>query len=404
MKHLEIPEEIIKDLKSQSDVEDLVGGIYKQLVERMLQAEMSEHLGYEKNDRPHKKPGNSRNGSSKKTVKTSSGPIQLEVPRDRQASFEPIVVAKHERMSSKIEQVVISLYAKGLSVRDIEQQIREIYGVQLSASAISNITDSVVEHLREWQSRPLEEVYFVLWIDGIVFKVRQNGKVINKTVYVVIGLSNSGKKEILGLWINETESATFWMNVFADMQARGVQDVLLVCSDNLSGISKAIASVFPQSQNQLCIVHPGGEPQIRNATKYVSWKDRKAFIADMKHIYQAPNMEGAQLGLKKLKEKWGEKYPHSIRSWETNWEELTVYFDYPAAIRKLIYTTNVIESFNSQLRRNTSKKSIFTNDDAVLKSLYLTVESVSKKWQKLIPNWGIIANQFLILFEDRCRI
>lgn len=399
MKNLEIPDELVGQLKSQSDIENLVGGIYKQLVEKMLESEMTEHLGYGLNDRDKKQTANSRNGKSKKTIKTSSGEVQIEVPRDRQASFSPIVVPKHGRMSQKIEEVVISLYAKGMTVKDIEGQIREIYGVQLSASSISNITEQVLDHLREWQSRPLDQVYFVLWIDGIVFKVRQNGKVINKTVYVVIGLSNQGYKEVLGLWINETESATFWMHVFGDLQARGVEDVLLVCSDNLTGITKAISSVFPLSQNQLCIVH-----QIRNAAKYVSWKDRKVFMADMKGIYQSPNLEGAVLALERLREKWGEKYPHSIKSWETNWEHLTVFFDYPIGIRKMIYTTNTIESFNSQLRRNTSKKTVFTTDQAVLKCLYLTVDRVSKKWEKAIWNWGVIANQFLIMFEDRCRI
>jgi transposase-like protein len=399
MKKLQIPDEVIKQLKTQSDVEDLVSGVYKQLVETMLDSEMNEHLGYEKNDRVAKHTVNNRNGTSKKTIKTSSGQVQIEIPRDREANFDPVIIPKHERMSQKVEDSVISLYAKGLTVTDIEEQVKEIYGIKLSTSSVSNITNKVIEHLREWQSRPLDSVYFVLWVDGIVFKVRQNGKIINKTVYVVIGLSNTGYKEVLGLWINETESASFWMKVFAGLQVRGVEDVLLVCSDNLKGLSEGIAAVFPKSQNQICVVH-----QIRNATKYVSWKDRKAFSQDMKSIYQAPNIEQAAHALDELESKWKDKYPHSIQSWRNNWEHLTVFLDYPPAIRKIIYTTNVIESFNSMVRRQTAKKTIFPTDDAVFKSIFLTLRKVNKKWEKTIWNWGLIANQFLIIFGQRCKL
>ena len=302
-------------------------------------------------------------------------------------------------MSQKIEDAVISFYAKGMSVSDIEEQVREIYGIKLSAGSISNITNSVLEHLREWQSRPLDPAYFVVWVDGIVFKVRHNGKVINKTIYVVIGLSNTGHKEVLGLWIHETESAAFWMNVFGDLQARGVEDILIVCSDNLTGLTEGIRSIFPHSQNQVCIVH-----QIRNASRYVVHKDKKEFTHDMKPIYQAVTLQEAEHALDQLELKWGNKYPHSIQSWRRNWQELTVFFDYPPAIRKIIYTTNVIESFNSMVRRQTAKRTIFPSDDAVFKSIYLSLIKINKKWENTIWNWGIIVNQFLIKFEDRCRI
>jgi len=398
-KHIEIPDELISKLKTQSDVEDLVGGIYKELVERMLESEMDEHLGYSKGDRSSKSTSNHRNGKSSKRLKTDSGEVTINIPRDRSSEFEPVVVPKHERMSQKVEDAIISFYAKGMTVSDIEEQVEEIYGLKLSQASISNITNKVLEYLREWQTRNLDPVYFVTWIDGIIFKVRHKGKVINKTVYVVIGLSNTGHKEVLGLWIHETESAAFWMSVFGDLQARGVEDILIVCSDNLTGLSEGIKAIFPDSDNQICIVH-----QIRNASRYVVHKDKKEFSKDMKPIYQAASIMEAEHALEDLERKWGEKYPHSIQSWKRNWQNLTVFFDYPVAIRKIIYTTNTIESFNSMLRRQTAKKTIFPTDDAVFKSIYLALIKINKKWEKTIWNWGIILNQFLIKFENRCRI
>lgn len=398
-RHIEIPEELVGKLKTQSDVEDLVGNIYKQLVEKMLECEMEEHLGYSKGARKSKSTSNQRNGTSTKRLKTDSGEVTINIPRDRSGEFNPIAVPKHERMSQKIEDAIISFYAKGMTVSDIEEQVEEIYGLQLSQASISNITNKVLEYLREWQSRPLDPVYFVAWIDGIVFKVRHKGKVINKTVYVVIGLSNTGHKEVLGLWIHETESAAFWMSVFGDLQARGMEDILLVCSDNLTGLSEGIRAIFPDSDNQICVVH-----QIRNASRYVVYKDKKEFSRDMKPIYQAATISEAEQALEALENKWGEKYPHSIQSWKRNWQNLTVFFDYPMAIRKIIYITNTIESFNSMVRRQTAKKTIFPTDDAVFKSIYLALRKVNKKWENPIWNWGIILNQFLIKFENRCKI
>lgn len=399
MKKLDIPKELISQLKTQSDVEHLVGGIYKQLVEQMLQAEMDEHLGYSKNDRKQKSVSNHRNGKSSKRLKTDAGEVIIDIPRDREGMFEPIVVPKHERMSQKIEDAIISFYAKGMTVSDIEEQVEEIYGLKMSQSSISNITDKVITYLRQWQSRPLDPVYFVTWIDGIIFKVRHQGRVINKTVYVVIGLSNTGHKEVLGFWIHESESAAFWMGVFGDLQARGVKDILVLCSDNLTGLTEGVKSIFPHTANQVCVVH-----QIRNASRYVVHKDKKAFSADMKPIYQAANIEEAELALETLETKWAHKYPHAIQSWKRNWAELTVFFDYPLAIRKIIYTTNVIESFNSMLRRQTAKRTIFPTDDAIFKSIYLSLIKINRKWENTIWNWGIIANQFLVKFGNRCGI
>lgn len=298
MKKLDIPKELISQLKTQSDVEDLVGGIYKQLVEQMLQGEMDEHLGYSKNDRKNKESSNHRNGKSSKRLKTDAGEVMIDIPRDRDSSFDPIVVPKHERMSQKIEDAIISFYAKGMTVSDIEEQVEEIYGLKMSQSSISNITDKVVSYLRQWQSRPLDPVYFVTWIDGIVFKVRHQGRVINKTVYVVIGLSNTDHKEVLGFWIHESESAAFWMGVFGDLQARGVKDILVLCIDNLTGLTEGVKSIFPQTANQVCVVH-----QIRNASRYVVHKDKKAFAADMKPVHQAATIQQAEQALDELEAK-----------------------------------------------------------------------------------------------------
>jgi transposase-like protein len=399
MEKVNIPNELFKQLKTQSDVEHLVGDIYKQLIEKMLDAEMDNHLGYQKNDRQKKKTTNSRNGHNSKQLNTAQGKIEIAVPRDRAGEFEPVIVAKHERTSAKIEQVVISLYAKGLSVKDIEEQIRDIYGVELSPAKISHITSQVLEHLHEWKNRPLDSTYLICWIDGIVFKVRHEGKIINKTVYVVIGLSNTGQKEILGLWIHPTESASFWMSVFSDLQQRGVEDILIMCSDNLKGLTEGIAAIYPNTVSQICIVH-----QIRNSMKFVAWKERKKFAADLKLVYKAINREQAELALQQFSEKWQEKYPYAVKSWQDNWTNLSAFFEFPEAIRKLIYTTNVIESFNSMVRRDTSKKTIFTNDDAALKAIFLAVQRIEKKWTLTVRNWGPILNQFLIIFEDRCKI
>jgi len=394
-----IPDEALKKIKSQSELDDFFSDLYKQAVEGMLKAEMDEHLGYEKHQVQDKPGDNSRNGFSKKTLKTNIGDIPLDVPRDRESSFDPVVVPKHQRMSARIEQAIIALYSRGMSTRDIEATVKEIYGVELSEGSVSNITNTIVENIKEWQQRPLEEVYFVVWMDGIVIKVRHNGKVQGKTIYLIIGLRKDGLKEVLGMWISETESASFWMNVLTDLKARGVEDILIACTDNLAGIRQAINAVFPEAVTQLCVVH-----QIRNSSRYVVWKERKQFIADLKLVYGAINKESAYDALQEFDKKWGSKYGYAIKSWKDNWEELTAYFDYPMEIRKIIYTTNAIESLNSSIRKYTKTKTVFPDDQSAIKAVYLAINNIQQKWTMPIRSWGIIINQFIIKFGDRCQI
>ena len=397
--NFEIPQEALKKIKSQAELDDFFHGLYKQAVEGMLKAEMDEHLGYQKHQSKDKTGDNSRNGFSNKVLKTNIGYIPLDVPRDRESSFDPVIVPKHQRMSARIEQAIITLYSRGMSTRDIEATVKDIYGVELSEGTVSNITNTILENIKQWQQRPLEGVYFVVWMDGIVIKVRNNGKVQGKTIYLIIGLKKDGLKEVLGMWISETESASFWMNVLTDLKARGVEDILIACTDNLAGIRQAINAVFPQTVTQLCVVH-----QIRNSTKYVTWKERKQFIADLRLVYGAINKVTASDALDDFAAKWGSKYGYAIKSWKDNWEELTSYFEYPIEIRKIIYTTNAIESLNSSIRKYTKTKTVFPDDQAALKAVYLAIGNIQLKWTMTIRDWGMIVNQFIIKFGDRCRI
>ena len=393
----QIPEEALRKIKSQSELDDFFHGLYKQAIEGMLKAEMDEHLGYEKHQ---SKPGdNSRNGFSNKVLKTNIGDIPLDVPRDRESSFDPVIVPKHQRMSARIEQAIITLYSRGMSTRDIEATIKEMYGIELSEGTVSNITNTIIENIKQWQQRPLESVYFVVWMDGIVIKIRNNGKVQGRTIYLVIGLRQDGLKEVLGMWISETESASFWMNVLTDLKARGVEDILISCTDNLSGIRQAINAVYPNTVSQLCVVH-----QIRNSARYVAWKERKKFMADLRLVYGAINKEAAYSALEDFAAKWGSKYGYAIKSWKENWEELTSFFDYPMEIRRIIYTTNTIESLNSSIRKYTKTKTVFPDDQAALKAVYLAISTIQLKWTMAIRDWGMIINQFIIKFGDRCRI
>lgn len=394
----QLPEESLSKIKTQTELEDFIQDLYKQAVENMLKAEMTEHLGYLKHNK-ETTGKNSRNGTSSKTLKTSIGDIPLDIPRDREASFEPVAIPKHQRMSSKLEQAIITMYSKGMSTRDIEDTVKDIYGISISESSISSITHAVVEDIKQWQNRPLESVYFTIWMDGIVFKIRHNGRVINKTIYIIIGLTNEGHKEVLGLWISETESAAYWVTVLTDLRTRGVNDILICCSDNLAGINQAIEAVFPKTISQLCIVH-----QLRNSCRYVVWKDKKEFAADLKTVYAASNEESAKDALIWFEKKWGHKYGYAIKSWQKNWPNLTPYFDFPVEIRRIIYTTNAIESLNSTIRKYTKTKNIFPDDQAALKSVYLAIVNVQRKWVHPIRNWGMILNQFIIKFEDRCLI
>jgi transposase-like protein len=309
-----------------------------------------------------------------------------------------MIVPKRTSIVDGIENVIISLYAKGMSNSDIEEQIREVYNFDISTSTISRITDRISNDIVAWQNRPLENIYLIVWMDGIVFKVRENSKVINKTIYIAVGLRKDGLKEVLGLWLGRNETAAFWMSVLTDLKARGVQDILITATDNLNGFTDTIKAVFPQSTTQICVVH-----QIRNATRYVVWKDKKEFSKDMKEIYNAPTREAARQALNDFADKWNSKYSYAIKSWENNWDNLTAFFEFPVEIRKIIYTTNLIENLNGKIRKYTKNKLSFPTDEAVLKSTFLAIRESTKKWTMPIRNWGIILNQFLIIFDDRLK-
>jgi len=318
--------DFLKQFKNSKDFSNFVDQLYKRGVEKMLEGELDAHLGYEKHQ-----IDNARNGYGKKTIKTEYGSSEISVPRDRKSTFEPVIVPKRSQLSNGIESLIISLYAKGMSNADIEEQLEEIYDFRVSTSTISKVTDKITNDIVAWQNRPLDSVYLIVWMDGIVFKVRENSKVINKTIYIAVGLRTDGKKEVLGLWLGKNESASFWMSVLTDLKARGVQDILITATDNLNGFTDTIRNVFPESKTQICVVH-----QIRNATKYVVWKDKKEFTKDMKEIYNAPNRQSAEAALNDFAQKWESKYSYAIKSWRDNWEELTVFFEFPLEIRKIL--------------------------------------------------------------------
>ena len=362
-----------KNLKTVTDVHNALKEMFGETIQRMLEAELENELGYSKYNYKDKKTSNCRNGYSKKDVQTDMGEVQLQVPRDRKGEFEPVVVKKHQNDVSSIEDQVLSMYAKGMSVRDIQTHLNDIYGVEASPALISNITDKIMPVIRDWQSRPLQEVYAVLFLDAIHYKVRQEGQIVNKAAYMIIGIDLDGQKDVLGMWIGESESAKFWLNILNELKNRGVKDILITSVDNLSGFSEAINACFPQTQIQKCIVH-----QIRNSTRYVSYQDLKKFTTDLKPIYKAISEEKALEELDRFEEKWGKKYPLAIKSWRSNWTELATFFRYPTEIRKIIYTTNIIESYHRQLRKVTKPKSVFPTDDALLKILYLITVDITK--------------------------
>lgn len=387
----------LKQFKTGEELNTFLSQLQKRGIEKILEAELDAHLGYDKHD---KAPAvNARNGYSSKKIKTSFGQSQIQVPRDRDASFNPMLIPKRQSLADGLENVIVSLYAKGMTVSDIEAQIREVYNFDISTSTISRITETVANDIIAWQNRPLEPVYLIVWMDGIVFKVRENSKVINKTIYLAVGLNTDGKKEVLGMWLGKNESAALWLGVLTDLKARGVEDILITATDNLNGFTGAIKQVFPQSQTQICVVH-----QIRNSARYVVWKDKKAFAKDMKQIYDAPTKQAARAALEHFAATWNHKYPYAIKSWEENWEELTVFFDFPIEIRKIIYTTNLIENLNGKIRKYTKNKLSFPTDEAVLKSVFLALREATKKWSMPIQNWGLILNQFLTIFEKRVQL
>jgi len=391
------PDDFFKQFKTGDELQNFLKDLQKRGIEKMLEGELDAHLDYDKHDL--RKQENVRNGYSSKKIKTSYGEEEIKVPRDRDASFNPMLIPKRKSIFEGLENVIVSLYAKGMSVSDIEEQIREVYNFDVSQSTISRITDAITSDIVAWQNRPLEPVYLIVWMDGIVFKVREGSKVINKTIYIAVGLKRDGRKEVLGLWLGKNESSSFWMSVLTDMKARGTEDILITATDNLNGFTDTIRTVFPESKTQICVVH-----QIRNACKYVVWKDKKQFTADMKEIYNAPTKQAAEAALNDFASKWEHKYSYAIQSWKNNWEDLTVFFEFPVDIRKIIYTTNLIENLNGKIRKYTKNKLSFPTDEAVMKSVYLAVREATKKWSMPVRNWGVIIDQFLILYQERVRL
>ena len=382
------------DLTSFFAKDGMLKELTKNLFERALKAEMDEHLGYSKYGRGETE--NSRNGVGKKSLITEGGVLELEVPRDRNAEFSPVLVPKRQTRIDGLDQKILSLYAKGMSVSDIKMQIQELYGAEISESLISRVTDNIMDEVRSWQHRPLEAIYAIVYFDALVVKVRQDKRIINKAVYVALGIDLTGRKDILGLWISENEGAKFWLNNFTEMKNRGLKDILIACSDNLTGMGEAIFAVYPETEHQLCIVH-----QIRNSLAYVSYKDRKKVAADLKLVYGSVTEDEALGALSDFDLKWGKQYPHIAKSWQNNWENLVVFLQYPEVIRRIIYTTNAIEGLNSQLRKVTNNKRVFPSDDSVFKTLYLTIDYITRKWSMPIQNWGEAMAHFLIKFEGR---
>lgn len=385
-------------LKSSKDLQEFLREVTKEVIENIYDGELEDHLGYKKNEHGKRKDGNSRNGSTSKKVKSSIGEFELEVPRDRNGSYEPQIIKKYETDITGIEDKVISMYAKGMTNRDISSHIYDIYGYELSAGTISNITDKVLEGAKEWQNRPLQEIYAIVFMDGIVVKQRVDGIVRNVTIYAILGIDLEGRKECLGLYVSDTESSKYWLKVMNELKNRGVADVLIFSVDNLTGISEAIESAFPNAEIQKCIVH-----QIRNSLKYVSWKDRKKVASDLKPIYKAATEEKGYSNLEEFSKNWDKKYPHISKSWFSNWTELSSFFKYSAEIRRIIYTTNPIESFNRGIRKVTKTRSIFPTEDSIIKLFFLAVMDIEKKWNHSIRDWGTIYSQLTIYFEDRLK-
>lgn len=389
--------EYIKEQKftSSDDILKALKQLFSDVLQESLEAELDESLGYGKYENSENKGNNSRNGHSKKTIKTELGPVEINIPRDRNGEFEPKIIPKHQRSVSGIEDKIIALYATGMTTRDISEQIKELYDFDISAETVSNITNRILPLVSEWQNRPLEKKYSFVFMDAIHYKVREDKHIVVKAAYVVIGVNLDGYKEVLGIWIGANESSKFWLSVLNDLKNRGIEDVLIFCVDGLNGFKEAIGATFPFAKIKRCIIH-----QIRSSMKYIPYKDRRPFVADLKTVYTAVNEEIALDNLMTLKDKWSSKYPTAIKSWEDNWDNLSTYFEFPSNIRKIIYTTNVIESLNSQFRKVTKTKLIFPNDESLMKMLYLAVQRVAKKWVRNYPDWDLVRNQLNIVFAD----
>lgn len=385
------------NISSMDDIQNLFKETIAEFMENGLDAELDEELGYSRYDYKNKDTDNSRNGHSSKTLKTSFGEVEVEIPRDRKGEFDPVLLKKNQTsISQDIEEKILSMYAKGMTTGDIETHIKDIYGLEISDTTVSRITDKILPIAKEWQQRPLEAIYAVVFLDAIHYHVRSEGQIVKKAVYIAIGMTLDGKKDVLGMWVGENESAKFWASVLNGLKNRGVEDIFIACTDNLTGFASAIEAVYPKTEIQNCIIH-----QLRNSSKYVSYKDIKALMADLKAVYAAVDEQSALDALEEFSTKWDKKYPKISKSWYENWANLSTYFKYPQEVRRLIYTTNAIEGFNRQLRKVTKSKSVFPTDDSLFKMLYLAMIDITKKWTGRRQDWSIIHSQLAIYFADR---
>ena len=399
------PELIDELLKDYTKPEDIIGddGLLKQLtkaiLERALESELTHQLGYEKHSRTENPTGNSRNGKSSKTLKTDHGDMEISVPRDRTSDFEPRIVKKGQRRFTGFDDKIVSMYARGMTTRDIQGHLEEIYGVEVSPELISTVTDGIITEVKEWQNRPIDGVYPIVFFDAVMMKIRDEGRVVNKAAYLAIGIGMDGIKDVLGIWIEKNEGAKFWLSVFTELKNRGMNDVLIACVDGLKGLPEAIESVFPQAEVQLCIVH-----MVRNSLKFVSYKDRKKIASDLKNVYRAATVEQAEEALKDFEETWDSRYPMISKSWRSNWSRIIPFFSYSEDIRTVIYTTNAIESLNNSLRKVTKNRNSFPSDEAAFKLLYMALKNIIKKWTMPVRNWSQAIHQFSIHFEGRVII
>lgn len=397
--HDKLIDDLLQGCKTSEDIlgqTGLVKQLTKAILERALEAELTTHLGYEKHDSAGNNSGNSRNGHTTKTLKGDHGELPVTVPRDRNSTFSPQIITKHQTRFEGFDDKILAMYARGLSTRDIQAQLQELYGVEVSPTLISNVTNEVLDEVNTWQSRPLDKVYPILYLDALVIKVQQDKRIINKSFYLALAVNMEGQKELLGIWVSQNEGAKFWLGVLTEIKNRGVDDIFITCVDGLTGFPEAIEAVYPNSQIQLCIVH-----MVRNSLKYVGWKERKAVAADLKLIYKSATLDEAQLALSEFSNKWDESYPHISKLWLAHWDKIIPFFEYPADIRKVIYTTNAIESVNMSLRKVIKNKRLFPSDDSAIKLLYIALKNISKKWTMPIHNWSSALSRFMIMFDGR---
>jgi putative transposase len=398
----ELLDELLKEYKNPEDLtgkDGILKQLTKRLVEKAMETELTHHLGYDKNSPAGNNTGNSRNGKSSKTIKGDFGELPIAVPRDRNGEFNPQIIKKNQTRFDGFDDKIISMYARGMTTRDIQAHLQDIYGVEVSPDLISNVTDAVINEVKEWQSRPLADIYPILYLDATMVKVRSEGRVINKSAYLAVGINLEGTKDVLGIWLEQTEGAKFWLKVMTELKNRGVQDIYIACVDGLKGFPDAIEAIFPKTEVQLCIVH-----MVRNSLRFVSWKDRKNAAADLKAVYQAATEEQARMRLSEFAQKWDAKYPTISKSWEANWQRLIPFFAYSEEIRRIIYTTNAIESLNNSLKKTIKNRASFPNDEAAMKLLYLSLKNIMKKWTMPVRNWGTALNQFAVLYVDRMPI